>query len=291
VVRGPAGGGRTVYHMPSAHRLEGALDAAALRRALDELVRRHEALRTALPEGPDGVPVQRILPPFSVPLPVHDLSGVAEAERAGRSPCGRPSTRPSPSTWRPGRSSARRWCAWRRGSTSSSWTCTTRSATAGPTASSCGSWRRSTTPSAGAGPRPSRTAAPVRRLRHLAAPLDGRAGDGARGGALARGAGGGAAPAGAPRRPSQACGPFARGGLRDPAAAGRGAGAGAAARPRGGGHPLHGAARRLRRGARRLGGGRGGGGRNARGRKDAAGAGGGRRPLPQLPRPADEPGR
>ena len=38
----------------SAVRLTGRLDVAALRRALNEIVRRHEALRTDLPSGCDG---------------------------------------------------------------------------------------------------------------------------------------------------------------------------------------------------------------------------------------------
>ncbi|QLQ34971.1 non-ribosomal peptide synthetase/type I polyketide synthase [Micromonospora robiginosa] len=50
--------------------LDGALDVAALRAALAGLVRRHEALRTVFPLGPDGDPVQRVLPAGPVELPV-----------------------------------------------------------------------------------------------------------------------------------------------------------------------------------------------------------------------------
>ncbi|HYH80464.1 MAG TPA: amino acid adenylation domain-containing protein, partial [Longimicrobium sp.] len=54
--------GSPVYTMGSVYRLRGALDADALARALAEIVRRHESLRTVFPEV-DGVPVQRVLPP------------------------------------------------------------------------------------------------------------------------------------------------------------------------------------------------------------------------------------
>ncbi|WFE39400.1 non-ribosomal peptide synthetase/type I polyketide synthase [Micromonospora sp. WMMD998] len=50
--------------------LDGTLDEDALRAALAGLVRRHEALRTVFPLGPDGDPVQRVLPAGPVELPV-----------------------------------------------------------------------------------------------------------------------------------------------------------------------------------------------------------------------------
>src|SRR3954451_15301509 len=53
--------GSAVYNMPMAWRLGGALDEAALERALGEIVRRHEALRTTFGEV-DGSPVQVIAP-------------------------------------------------------------------------------------------------------------------------------------------------------------------------------------------------------------------------------------
>src|SRR5437762_3091263 len=49
------------YNMPSALRLRGRLDAGALGRALDEVVRRHEALRTVFPSV-DGQPRQAVQP-------------------------------------------------------------------------------------------------------------------------------------------------------------------------------------------------------------------------------------
>ncbi|HEX9938624.1 MAG TPA: amino acid adenylation domain-containing protein, partial [Longimicrobium sp.] len=69
-----------VYNIPVAWRLEGALDGAALERALGEIVRRHEALRTVFAEV-NGSPVQVIAPFAGFTLPVDDLSGLGEADR------------------------------------------------------------------------------------------------------------------------------------------------------------------------------------------------------------------
>ncbi|HSU18095.1 MAG TPA: amino acid adenylation domain-containing protein, partial [Longimicrobium sp.] len=72
--------GSAAYNLPMAWRLEGALDVAALQRALGEIVRRHEALRTVFAEA-DGSPVQVIAPFGAFALPVEDLSGLGEADR------------------------------------------------------------------------------------------------------------------------------------------------------------------------------------------------------------------
>ncbi|WP_420125381.1 amino acid adenylation domain-containing protein, partial [Longimicrobium sp.] len=79
--------GSPFYNVPSATRLSGPLDAAALERALGEIVRRHEALRTAFRDG-DGGPVQVIAPFAGFTLPVADLSaldaGARESEATRR---------------------------------------------------------------------------------------------------------------------------------------------------------------------------------------------------------------
>ncbi|HEX6751658.1 MAG TPA: amino acid adenylation domain-containing protein [Longimicrobium sp.] len=68
------------YNIPAAVRLAGALDADSLRRALAEIVRRHEALRTTFLATADGsVQVVHAAQP-SFDLPFHDLSGDADAE-------------------------------------------------------------------------------------------------------------------------------------------------------------------------------------------------------------------
>ncbi|HLL46334.1 MAG TPA: condensation domain-containing protein, partial [Longimicrobiaceae bacterium] len=72
--------GSAAYNMPSALRLRGALDVAALQASLDELVRRHETLRTTFAER-DGAPVQVIHPPAAVALAELDLQEVPEATR------------------------------------------------------------------------------------------------------------------------------------------------------------------------------------------------------------------
>ncbi|MFD9857885.1 non-ribosomal peptide synthase/polyketide synthase [Streptomyces alboflavus] len=61
------------YNSAVALRLTGRLDRAALSRALDTLVARHEALRTAFEES-DGRPAQNVRPAGPVPLPVRDLT-------------------------------------------------------------------------------------------------------------------------------------------------------------------------------------------------------------------------
>ncbi|MCA1682074.1 MAG: condensation domain-containing protein, partial [Actinobacteria bacterium] len=68
------------YITPSALRLRGELDVAALSRALSGLVARHESLRTTF-ESVGGRGVQVVHPPYEVELPVLDLVGLAEGER------------------------------------------------------------------------------------------------------------------------------------------------------------------------------------------------------------------
>ncbi|MFC4149517.1 non-ribosomal peptide synthetase/type I polyketide synthase [Micromonospora mangrovi] len=75
---------QNAYTVGTALLLDGALDVDALRGALAELVRRHESLRTVFPLRPDGDPVQRVLPPGPVDLPIvtapagaHDAPPVA----------------------------------------------------------------------------------------------------------------------------------------------------------------------------------------------------------------------
>uniref|UniRef100_UPI003B3A4898 amino acid adenylation domain-containing protein n=1 Tax=Longimicrobium sp. TaxID=2029185 RepID=UPI003B3A4898 len=72
--------GSTAYNIPAAWRLGGALDEAALERALEEIVRRHEVLRTVFAQV-DGSPVQVIAPFGGFTLPVENLSGLSLEDR------------------------------------------------------------------------------------------------------------------------------------------------------------------------------------------------------------------
>ena len=73
--------GRSVYNVPSTHRLRGKLDEGAFARAFAELLARQSSLRTIV--GMQGeTPVERVLPEVAVSLfPAEDLSSLPEAER------------------------------------------------------------------------------------------------------------------------------------------------------------------------------------------------------------------
>jgi len=71
---------RAVYNLCSAQRLTGNLDVDALRRALNEVLHRHEALRTRFAVV-DGEPFQEILPEVVLPLTPEELSHIPMAER------------------------------------------------------------------------------------------------------------------------------------------------------------------------------------------------------------------
>ncbi|HST61450.1 MAG TPA: amino acid adenylation domain-containing protein, partial [Longimicrobium sp.] len=72
--------GSTVYNTSWSRRLRGVPDIGALERALGEIIRRHEVLRTTFAEV-DGSPVQVVAPFSGFSLPVEDLSGLADSDR------------------------------------------------------------------------------------------------------------------------------------------------------------------------------------------------------------------
>jgi hypothetical protein len=72
--------GSSFYNIPTAVRLRGVLNVAALERTLSEVVRRHEALRTHF-IAIDGEAVQVIEAAAPLQLEVLDLSALDEAER------------------------------------------------------------------------------------------------------------------------------------------------------------------------------------------------------------------
>ncbi|MEP7340411.1 MAG: amino acid adenylation domain-containing protein, partial [Acidobacteriota bacterium] len=72
--------GLPAYNIPLAVLVQGRLHVAALADSLNEVVRRHEALRTSFATR-DGQPRQVIAPALNIPLPVIDLGGLPQAER------------------------------------------------------------------------------------------------------------------------------------------------------------------------------------------------------------------
>jgi amino acid adenylation domain-containing protein len=75
--------GNSLYNVPVALRLEGALDADALGAALREVVRRHESLRTTFREVA-GDPVQVIRDEPDLTLPLTDLSALSPEEQEAK---------------------------------------------------------------------------------------------------------------------------------------------------------------------------------------------------------------
>ena len=73
--------GTPVHNLPSAHRLKGPMNLAALEAALAGLVQRQSVLRTYFERTPEAEAVQRVLPSLEVRLPLVDLSGVPAQER------------------------------------------------------------------------------------------------------------------------------------------------------------------------------------------------------------------
>ena len=68
------------YNMPAAFRLRGELVVAALQRAIEHIIERHEVLRTTFSEI-DGEPLQVIAPRLSIDFPVNDLTGLDDEAR------------------------------------------------------------------------------------------------------------------------------------------------------------------------------------------------------------------
>ncbi|MBV7244559.1 MupA/Atu3671 family FMN-dependent luciferase-like monooxygenase [Streptomyces sp. MW-W600-10] len=75
-----------VWNVPTRITFTGALDPAALRSAVSEVIARHDALRTRFTQegAPDGPWWQEVLAAEPVPLPVEDLTGLPAAERRPR---------------------------------------------------------------------------------------------------------------------------------------------------------------------------------------------------------------
>lgn len=72
--------GNAIYNIPSAVKLSGELNVSALKQSVNEIVRRHEILRTTF-MSVNGDPMQMVAPSLNMELPIIDLEGVAEEER------------------------------------------------------------------------------------------------------------------------------------------------------------------------------------------------------------------
>ena len=75
--------GSVTYNIPGATRLRGHFDFSVLAATLNEVVRRHEVLRTTF-ETVAGRPVQVVAPAHAIALPVIDLSALPEPEKEAR---------------------------------------------------------------------------------------------------------------------------------------------------------------------------------------------------------------
>jgi amino acid adenylation domain-containing protein len=73
--------GTPAYNLPVAVRVEGSIEVPLLRLALDEVVRRHEVMRTTFAVGQEGEPVQVIASSRRQELPVVDLRALPAAQR------------------------------------------------------------------------------------------------------------------------------------------------------------------------------------------------------------------
>ena len=72
--------GTAVYNIANAVRLTGTLNLHALHESLNEILRRHEILRTVFTSLEDK-PIQIVSTPTELPLPLHDLSHLSTTER------------------------------------------------------------------------------------------------------------------------------------------------------------------------------------------------------------------
>jgi len=72
--------GSASYLIPWSLRIQGQLNAEALQRSLNEIVRRHEILRTSF-SWKDGAPVQVVTSELSLAMPVRDLSSSPNREQ------------------------------------------------------------------------------------------------------------------------------------------------------------------------------------------------------------------
>ncbi|MGB7891209.1 MAG: amino acid adenylation domain-containing protein, partial [Microcoleus sp.] len=72
--------GNPAYNIPAAVRLKGALNVAVLEQTFQEIIKRHEALRTTF-NSVEGRPAQVIISSFNFTLPIVNLKELSQAQR------------------------------------------------------------------------------------------------------------------------------------------------------------------------------------------------------------------
>ena len=72
--------GDTSYNIPTALRVSGALDVSTLVQSVNEVIRRHESLRTIFSTKQER-PLQLIAPSLSVSVPTVSLQGIPRDDR------------------------------------------------------------------------------------------------------------------------------------------------------------------------------------------------------------------
>ncbi len=72
--------GAPLYNIPTFVQVEGSLDPRILEKSLNQVIRRHEALRTVFSQT-DGKPVQIVLPEFAISISQSDLTQLTEEDR------------------------------------------------------------------------------------------------------------------------------------------------------------------------------------------------------------------
>ncbi|MEH2041494.1 non-ribosomal peptide synthetase [Nostoc sp.] len=78
--------GNAIYNVPTVIRLTGSLKLAALEQTFNEIVRRHETLRTTFIVL-DGLPLQAIAPSLTIPFSVLDLQQLPADEQEVKAKC------------------------------------------------------------------------------------------------------------------------------------------------------------------------------------------------------------
>ena len=73
--------GGDAYSIPCTIRIQGALDVSAISKALQEIVARHQSLRTVFSTDDDGSPLQTVQPDLPNFMEIVDLTSMAEEQR------------------------------------------------------------------------------------------------------------------------------------------------------------------------------------------------------------------